>query len=180
MKAVAAVQLTAEITPAGLAASGVMMGLVLLVLGLTGWITWIARVVPQSALAGLSTRVRSGACACEPRSDGHGAPNRNGDVWPSAGTAVCTALPISNKTIPLSGSRVRRHVADRKTVFQKAAPEIVPEPHPSGLRLREPSFGAKQSAAHGTCAAVSEAQLWPRFSRNLAVPRGVLECLGMS
>lgn len=53
MKAVAAVLLTAGITPAGLAASGVMIGLVLLVLGLTGWITRLARLVPQSVLAGL-------------------------------------------------------------------------------------------------------------------------------
>ncbi|WP_265518307.1 putative sulfate/molybdate transporter [Nitratireductor luteus] len=53
MKAVAAVLLTAGIEPAGLVASGVMIGLVLLVLGLTGWITRLARVVPQSVLAGL-------------------------------------------------------------------------------------------------------------------------------
>lgn len=53
MKAVAAVLLTAGITPAGLAASGVMIGVALLVLGLTGWITHLARIVPQSVLAGL-------------------------------------------------------------------------------------------------------------------------------
>ena len=53
MKAVAAVLLTSGITPAGLAASGVMIGIVLLVLGLTGWIGRIARIVPQSVLAGL-------------------------------------------------------------------------------------------------------------------------------
>ncbi|WP_274427125.1 putative sulfate/molybdate transporter [Chelativorans sp. YIM 93263] len=53
MKAVAAVLLTAGIAPAGLVASGVMIGLVLLVLGLTGWITRLARIVPQSVLAGL-------------------------------------------------------------------------------------------------------------------------------
>jgi MFS superfamily sulfate permease-like transporter len=53
MKAVAAVLLTAGISPAGLAASGVMIGVALLVLGLTGWITRLARIVPQSVLAGL-------------------------------------------------------------------------------------------------------------------------------
>jgi hypothetical protein len=53
MKAVAAVLLTTGITPAGLAASGVMIGIALLVLGLTGWITRLARLVPQSVLAGL-------------------------------------------------------------------------------------------------------------------------------
>jgi MFS superfamily sulfate permease-like transporter len=53
MKAVAVVLLTAEISPAALAVSGVMMGAALLLLGLTGWITQLARIVPQSVLAGL-------------------------------------------------------------------------------------------------------------------------------
>jgi MFS superfamily sulfate permease-like transporter len=53
MKAVAAVLLTAQMTPSALAASGVIIGAVLLVLGLTGWITRLARIVPQSVLAGL-------------------------------------------------------------------------------------------------------------------------------
>jgi MFS superfamily sulfate permease-like transporter len=53
MKAVAAVLLTAHLSPAALAASGVMIGAALLVLGLTGWITRLARLVPQSVLAGL-------------------------------------------------------------------------------------------------------------------------------
>lgn len=53
MKAVAAVLLTAGTTPVGLAVSGVMIGVALLVLGLTGWITRLARLVPQSVLAGL-------------------------------------------------------------------------------------------------------------------------------
>ena len=53
MKAVAAVLLTAGVSPLGLAASGVMIGVALLALGLTGWITRLARLVPQSVLAGL-------------------------------------------------------------------------------------------------------------------------------
>jgi MFS superfamily sulfate permease-like transporter len=53
MKAVAVVLLTAELSPAALAASGVMLGAALLLLGLTGWITRLARIVPQSVLAGL-------------------------------------------------------------------------------------------------------------------------------
>jgi len=53
MKAVAVVLLTAELGPAALAASGVMLGAVLLLLGLTGSITRLARLVPQSVLAGL-------------------------------------------------------------------------------------------------------------------------------
>lgn len=53
MKAVVAVLLTAEMTPASLAASGVMIGAVLLILGSTGWIDKLGRLVPQSVLAGL-------------------------------------------------------------------------------------------------------------------------------
>ena len=53
MKAVAAVLLTTGMAPAEIAVSGVMVGAILLVLGLTGWITRIARIVPQSVLAGL-------------------------------------------------------------------------------------------------------------------------------
>lgn len=53
MKAVAAVLLTAGIGAGGLAATGVMIGVALLVLGVTGWITRLARIVPQSVLAGL-------------------------------------------------------------------------------------------------------------------------------
>lgn len=53
MKAVAAVILTAGVPVAGIAASGVMIGVVLLVLGTTGWIDRVARAVPQSVLAGL-------------------------------------------------------------------------------------------------------------------------------
>ena len=53
MKAVAAVLLTAEVTPASLAASGVIIGVVLLILGGTGWIDRLGRLVPQSVLAGL-------------------------------------------------------------------------------------------------------------------------------
>ncbi len=53
MKAIAAVLLTAGITPAELAASGVMIGVALMVLAATGWISGLARLVPQSVLAGL-------------------------------------------------------------------------------------------------------------------------------
>lgn len=53
MKAAAAVLLTAQLGPAALAASGVMIGAVLLILGLTGWVNRLARLVPQSVLAGL-------------------------------------------------------------------------------------------------------------------------------
>jgi MFS superfamily sulfate permease-like transporter len=53
MKAVAAVMLTTQLSPAALAASGVMIGAILLALGASGWITRLARLVPQSVLAGL-------------------------------------------------------------------------------------------------------------------------------
>ncbi|WP_226893508.1 putative sulfate/molybdate transporter [Nisaea sediminum] len=53
MKAVAAVMLTTGIAPSSLAISGVLIGATLLVLGATGWIARLARLVPQSVLAGL-------------------------------------------------------------------------------------------------------------------------------
>lgn len=53
MKAVAAVLMTAGLSPGGLAATGVMLGAIMLVLGSTGWINRIARIVPRSVLAGL-------------------------------------------------------------------------------------------------------------------------------
>ena len=53
MKAVAAMLLVAEVTPGAIALAGVMIGAVLLVLGGSGLIDRIARLVPQSVLAGL-------------------------------------------------------------------------------------------------------------------------------
>ncbi|HEX2255814.1 MAG TPA: putative sulfate/molybdate transporter, partial [Afifellaceae bacterium] len=53
MKAIAAVLLVSELSPAAVAASGIMIGAALLVLGVTGWIERLARLVPQSVLAGL-------------------------------------------------------------------------------------------------------------------------------
>ncbi|MFP3921369.1 MAG: putative sulfate/molybdate transporter [Dichotomicrobium sp.] len=53
MKAMAAVAMTGAVTPAMLAAGGVLTGVVLLVLGLTGLIARFARFVPQSVIAGL-------------------------------------------------------------------------------------------------------------------------------
>ncbi|MFA6965618.1 putative sulfate/molybdate transporter [Bosea sp. (in: a-proteobacteria)] len=53
MKAVAAVLLTAQISPQTLAASGVLIGATLLLLGVSGWINRIARMMPQSIMAGL-------------------------------------------------------------------------------------------------------------------------------
>lgn len=53
MKAVAAVLLTTQLSAATLATSGVMIGAILLVLGASGWISRLARLVPQSVLAGL-------------------------------------------------------------------------------------------------------------------------------
>jgi len=53
MKAVTAVLLTGSIGPDALAASGFLMGLALLILGLTGVSQQLARVVAQSVLAGL-------------------------------------------------------------------------------------------------------------------------------
>jgi MFS superfamily sulfate permease-like transporter len=53
MKAVSAVILTDGLQPGEVAAAGMMLGIVLLVLGLTGWIGRLARMIPQSVSAGL-------------------------------------------------------------------------------------------------------------------------------
>lgn len=53
MKAVAAALLVTGMTPETVAASGVLIGITLLILGWTGWINRLARLVPQSVLAGL-------------------------------------------------------------------------------------------------------------------------------
>jgi xanthine/uracil/vitamin C permease (AzgA family) len=53
MKAIAAMALVSEVAPASIALSGMLIGGVLLFLGTSGLIDWIARLVPQSVLAGL-------------------------------------------------------------------------------------------------------------------------------
>jgi MFS superfamily sulfate permease-like transporter len=53
MKAVSAVILTGGLRPGEVAAAGLMIGVVLLLLGVTGWIGRLARVIPQSVSAGL-------------------------------------------------------------------------------------------------------------------------------
>ncbi|RBI69390.1 benzoate transporter [Vreelandella sulfidaeris] len=53
MKAVTAVLLTTQVGAGSLVASGVMIGAVLLLLGLTGWVNWLSRLVPRSVLSGL-------------------------------------------------------------------------------------------------------------------------------
>lgn len=53
MKAVAALLLTSEVTSQSLVASGVLIGVILLVLGGTGWINSAARLIPRSVLSGL-------------------------------------------------------------------------------------------------------------------------------
>lgn len=53
MKAVAALLLTTQVSAQSLAASGVLIGAILLILGATGWINRAARLVPRSVLSGL-------------------------------------------------------------------------------------------------------------------------------
>jgi predicted benzoate:H+ symporter BenE len=53
MKAISAVILTGGLRPGEVAAAGVMIGAVLLMLGITGWIGRLARAIPQSVSAGL-------------------------------------------------------------------------------------------------------------------------------
>ncbi|WP_419308063.1 putative sulfate/molybdate transporter [Chromohalobacter israelensis] len=53
MKAVAAMLLTVGMSTSELAIGGMIIGLVMLVLGVTGWIGHLRRLIPQSVLAGL-------------------------------------------------------------------------------------------------------------------------------
>ena len=53
MKAISAVILTGGLRPGEVAAAGIMIGVVLLMLGITGWIDRLARVIPRSVSAGL-------------------------------------------------------------------------------------------------------------------------------
>ena len=53
MKAVSAVILTDGLQPGEVAAAGIILGIVLVVLGITGWIGRLARAIPQSVSAGL-------------------------------------------------------------------------------------------------------------------------------
>jgi hypothetical protein len=53
MKAISAVILTGGLRPGEVAAAGMIIGVVLLVLSITGWISRLARVIPQSVSAGL-------------------------------------------------------------------------------------------------------------------------------
>ena len=53
MKAISAVILTGGLRPGEVTAAGIMIGVVLLVLGITGWIGRLARAIPQSVSAGL-------------------------------------------------------------------------------------------------------------------------------
>ena len=53
MKAISAVILTGGLRPGEVAAAGIMIGVMLLLLGITGWISRLARVIPQSVSAGL-------------------------------------------------------------------------------------------------------------------------------
>ena len=53
MKAISAVLVTGQVGPGEVAAAGIVIGLILLVLGATGTIGWLARVIPQSVSAGL-------------------------------------------------------------------------------------------------------------------------------
>jgi MFS superfamily sulfate permease-like transporter len=53
MKAISAVILTGGLSPGEVAAAGIIIGVVLLILGITGWISRLARAIPQSVSAGL-------------------------------------------------------------------------------------------------------------------------------
>lgn len=53
MKAISAVLVTGQVGPGEVAAAGMLLGVILLLLAATGGIGWLARVIPQSVSAGL-------------------------------------------------------------------------------------------------------------------------------
>jgi MFS superfamily sulfate permease-like transporter len=53
MKAISAVLLTGQLTPGAVAAAGLLIGVVLLLLGATGFVGKVAKLIPQSVTAGL-------------------------------------------------------------------------------------------------------------------------------
>jgi predicted benzoate:H+ symporter BenE len=53
MKAISALIVTGQVGPGEIAAAGLLLGATLLVLGLTGTVGWLARVIPQSVSTGL-------------------------------------------------------------------------------------------------------------------------------
>lgn len=53
MKAISAVLVTGQVGPGEVAAAGILLGVILLVLAATGSIGWLARAIPQSVSAGL-------------------------------------------------------------------------------------------------------------------------------
>lgn len=53
MKAISALLVTGQVGPAEVAAAGIILGLVLLVLAASGTVGWLARAIPQSVSAGL-------------------------------------------------------------------------------------------------------------------------------
>jgi predicted benzoate:H+ symporter BenE len=53
MKAVSAVMITGQLDPAEIAATGILIGAILILLAVTGSIGWLARLIPQSVAAGL-------------------------------------------------------------------------------------------------------------------------------
>jgi len=52
MKAVAALLLTTQVSPESLVAIGILIGVIMLLLGVTGWINQVARLVPGSVMSG--------------------------------------------------------------------------------------------------------------------------------
>src|SRR6476659_4522815 len=53
MKAISAVLVTGQVGPGEVAAAGLVLGLILIVLAATGSIGWLARVIPRAVSAGL-------------------------------------------------------------------------------------------------------------------------------
>ena len=96
MRAVSAVLLTSGLSAGEIAAAGLCLGLILLVLGATGAIGWFARIVPQSVMTGLQLGLGITLALREPLADGRAAVARPSGpsrcCWRRSG---CRAAPAA-------------------------------------------------------------------------------------
>ena len=92
MKAISALLVTGQVGPGEIAAAGILLGATLLILGLTGTIGWLARVIPQSVSTGLQLGPRHHHGRARPRVDGAhamaGPPRAGAACRPDAGAAL--------------------------------------------------------------------------------------------
>src|SRR6516225_11368460 len=108
MKAISAVILTGGLRPGEVAAAGMIIGVVLLVLGITGWIGRLARAIPQSVSAGLQLGLGLLDAAPSERSSRL----RDGQTLRSAGLdrhIFCSSGRVNGSELPECDPRQRDH-----------------------------------------------------------------------